>query len=559
MNNACRQCGNGFEITESDLAFYERVSPVFGGEKFVLPAPSLCPDCRRQKRLAFRNERKLYHRKCDATGKEIISVYSPDKKNLVYASQEWWGDNWDPLKYGRDFDFSRKFADQFKELLMAVPRPSHIYNNSENSEYTNFATNNKNCYLLFQSSDNQDSFYSYWIQQSNNCVDVAYSHHAQYCLMSLGLKDCHQCFYSYNCKNSSNLYFCENLISSQDCFGCKNLSNKKYCIFNEQKTKEEYEVFLKEAELNKYSQFLIWKKKSSEFLKTQPSKYANILNCEDCSGDLLQDAKNCQNVFHGYNIENLKYCEDVVRDIKDSMDVSGAGKGGELLYECVQSVVSMNHCLFATFCRIGCNDVYYSDLCVGSNNLFGCVGLKKKSYCIFNKQYTKEEYEKIVPQIIQHMIKTGEWGEFFPIELSLFGYNETHAMEFYPLTKEAALKMGATWQDEQTMNAYHGPVFALPDDVQQTSDDIAKQIIKCKSCSKNYKIIAPELVFYKQMNLAVPRKCFDCRHSEKMQHSNSRRLYDRQCEKCHVNMKSTFAPDRPEKVYCEKCYLEIIY
>jgi hypothetical protein len=31
--------------------------------------------------------------------------------------------------------------------------------------------------------------------------------------------------------------------------------------------------------------------------------------------------------------------------------------------------------------------------------------LKNKSYCILNKQYTKEEYEKLVSKIIEKMMK----------------------------------------------------------------------------------------------------------------------------------------------------------
>ena len=32
------------------------------------------------------------------------------------------------------------------------------------------------------------------------------------------------------------------------------------------------------------------------------------------------------------------------------------------------------------------------------------------------------------------MMITGEWGEFFPSSLSPFGYNETVAQEYFPLT-----------------------------------------------------------------------------------------------------------------------------
>ncbi|HRI36281.1 MAG TPA: hypothetical protein PK765_04380 [bacterium] len=65
--------------------------------------------------------------------------------------------------------------------------------------------------------------------------------------------------------------------------------------------------------------------------------------------------------------------------------------------------------------------------------------MNDKSYCILNKQYTEEEYNTLVPKIIAHMRETGEWGEFFSPNLSPFGYNETVAMEYFPLTKEQAL------------------------------------------------------------------------------------------------------------------------
>jgi hypothetical protein len=53
------------------------------------------------------------------------------------------------------------------------------------------------------------------------------------------------------------------------------------------------------------------------------------------------------------------------------------------------------------------NRLYYSDHVSWSSNCFLCV--KNKSYCILNRQYTKEEYEELVPRIIEKMISDGEW------------------------------------------------------------------------------------------------------------------------------------------------------
>src|SRR3989339_599233 len=169
----CKQCDQSFIIEEEDLEFYNKISPTFNGEKYQIPVPTLCPNCPQQRRLSFRNERNLYNRKCDLTGKQIISIYSPDKPYKVYDQEAWWSDKWDPLEYGKEFDFSRPFFDQFKELQVVVPRVSLTNTNSENSEYTNYTANNKNCYLIFSNSygHNENCYYGTCLSKSKNCVD----------------------------------------------------------------------------------------------------------------------------------------------------------------------------------------------------------------------------------------------------------------------------------------------------------------------------------------------------------------------------------------------------
>jgi hypothetical protein len=133
----CKVCNAGFEITSKDLEFYEKISPVINGERFLIPSPTLCPDCRKQRRLATRNERHLYKRNCDATGKSMISIYGPECKSKVYHQDEWWSDRWSGLDYGREFNSNRSFFAQFGELLEVVPKLSVVVMNAENSEYTN--------------------------------------------------------------------------------------------------------------------------------------------------------------------------------------------------------------------------------------------------------------------------------------------------------------------------------------------------------------------------------------------------------------------------------------
>lgn len=109
----CKKCSSSFSITDADRIFYEKIGPSFGGEKYAIPAPTFCPECRQKRRLSWRNERKLYKRKCDFDGKDIISIYKPDVPYTVYAPDIWWGDQWNPLDYGKEFDFSKPFFEQF--------------------------------------------------------------------------------------------------------------------------------------------------------------------------------------------------------------------------------------------------------------------------------------------------------------------------------------------------------------------------------------------------------------------------------------------------------------
>jgi len=53
-------------IETEDFNFYE---------KMKVPAPTFCPLCRAERRLTFRNERKLFKAKDAFTGKDIFSLY----------------------------------------------------------------------------------------------------------------------------------------------------------------------------------------------------------------------------------------------------------------------------------------------------------------------------------------------------------------------------------------------------------------------------------------------------------------------------------------------------
>ncbi|MBI3335284.1 MAG: hypothetical protein HY001_02190 [Candidatus Portnoybacteria bacterium] len=128
----CQNCKVEFTIEPADFKFYEKIK---------VPPPTWCPECRLQRRLAWRNPRSIYKRTCDLCGEEKIGVYSPDKPFKVYCSPCWSSDKWDAMEYGRDYDFSRPLFEQYRDLLKAVPLMGlYVFESTMvNSEYTNMA------------------------------------------------------------------------------------------------------------------------------------------------------------------------------------------------------------------------------------------------------------------------------------------------------------------------------------------------------------------------------------------------------------------------------------
>jgi len=86
-----------------------------------------------------------------------------------------------------------------------------------------------------------------------------------------------------------------------------------------------------------------------------------------------------------------------------------------------------------------CKNSWYSDSCRNSSNLFGCIGVNHGQYVLLNKVYSQHEYEILMARVTEHMKSTGEWGEFFPLSLCPYPYNDTAAMDFYPLSESEVL------------------------------------------------------------------------------------------------------------------------
>jgi len=558
----CQNCHKEFTIEPEDFAFYEKIK---------VPAPTWCPECRDQRRIAFRNERSLYKRKCDLCGKEVVSRVSPDKAYPMYCQKCWWSDKWDPFTYGRDYDFSKPFFEQFKELLFSVPHISIFNANMVNSEWVNQETDDKNCYLNVGGHFNEDSAYNTYEIRGKDCFDNFWIFQSELCYENINCERCYRTLFSQNCFDCLSALFSYDCRNCQNVFGCAGLRNKQYYIFNKPCSKEDFQEFLKKNSLTSFKNFLSSKEKARKIWLSVPHRDTSVVKSVNSWGNFITESKNAKNCWNGEKIENSKHLY-INGYLKDCYDCSSFG-WGELCYEGAHSTGLYNSKFFlytmggGTAEKISSSNLEYCLGVLTSHNCFGCVDLRDKQYCILNKQYSKAEYEVLVEKIRKQMMETPyidkngrayKYGEFFPVELSPFGYNETVAQDYYPLTKKEVLEQGYPWSDYESDIKYQFSDYQIPDDTFDVKDDILEKILKCEVTGKAYKIIPMELQFYRRMELPIPRKSPLQRHKERLAELPPKKLFQRKCQKCQKDIKTVYAPDRPEIVYCEECYLSEI-
>ncbi len=572
----CQNCKSDFIIEPDDFSFYEKIK---------VPTPTWCWRCRVVRRMAFRNMRHLYARTCDATGERILTLMPPGNPMPVFSNKYWNSDKWDAATYAREYNFSLPFFDQIRDLYNTVPWGIMWSMEMINSEYS-VSAYSKNCYLCFDCGYDEDSAYNVTLLYSKQCFDCLNVKDSELCFYSINTNQSFKTNFSRNCSSCVEVWFSQDCVGSTNCFGCSGLRNKSHHIFNQAYTKEEYKNKIQEMKLETLSGLEESRKLAMDFWQKSPVKFQHSLQVTKSSGDYIYNGTELVNCFFVGNARNMKHCMSVIYPPNnDGMDVTSS-EGTELAYETLCCGNGAHSTIGAVECA-HVSDTCYSINCKNLTNCFGCIGLRNKSYCILNKQYTKEEYFDLLPKIKEHMItmpyiddigRTYSFGDFFPFDMSSYGYAQSQAFEYFPLTEEEARKKLYRWEiPEHKDYDINCTARELPDSINDVNDDILDQIISCDhsdskahvfgcdvDCSRAFRITRQELDFYRQVKLPLPRLCFNCRHIDRVTWRNVPALYLRSCMCtstthghggiCPNQFETSYAPTRPEIVYCEKCY-----
>lgn len=542
----CSETGESFDITERDIEMLKllRVPP---------PKTVWWAAIRRQR--AFLGGVDLFRRVLP-NGQSIVTMYDPESTVPIIPLREWQSDAFETLAFGKDVDANRPFFEQWRKFSERVSRPAMIQGPSnENSEWALDGLYQKNCYFTYGGTKNEDLMYS------DICISCLRSSDLTIC------SECADCFGLVDCTNCTNVFFSERsercsdsafLLECRncaDCFGCSNLRNKKFCFLNEQLGEEEYRKQVAAIDLADSRTLDKWRTRIEGDVWSKSARPANhTQHCERSVGDGLYNCAETRGIMvfdskRAWDAVFVLHCTDVWR--------MTSAVYSENCFGCVTTNQS-SRCVSTIACN-SCMDVEYSELLSNCAFCFGCIGLRNKKFCVFNKQYSEEEYWPLVDAIKTAMLERGEFGQFFPYELSPFAFNTSHGGNMYPLSPAEVAQLGARWYGfESEKQAPASSIDELPTRLADTTVEQLAKKYRCPVTGRPFGFVAPEIELHRSMKIALPRLHPTARRLARLRSYLPFLLHDRKCDSCGKQVETRIPPEHAAPIFCPTCYEQIM-
>lgn len=318
------------------------------------------------------------------------------------------------------------FVEEFRKLQLTMPRIALQFSQSENSEYTNYAFKNKNCYLVFGSHYNEDCYHLQYCYADRDCMDCDRTDKSELCYECTFCSNLYNCNYLFNCFTCSDCEYGFDLVNCRNSFLCAGLRNVEYHIQNKPVGREKYQ-----EEVARLKSTFTPKQFLGELEKVRQSVPQVAIvqrNCEHCLGSYLENCKNLFACYNATNAEDCFYMQTIAHNVKDSCDCDSIGYDlSELLYECIGNSGNVN----CNFCYASWHnhDLEYCELVFNSHHCFGCISRNHAEYEILNKKYSKEEWFKKVAEIKDELRDQRLYGKW--LLPSTYPYEDTIAPLHY--------------------------------------------------------------------------------------------------------------------------------
>jgi len=544
----CEITQSAFGITEEEIAAYEY---------FDIPLPTVSPEERCRRQLGFRNSEALFWRNCDQTSEKIFSTFPATSPFPVVDEGYWFSDEFDATSFSQKFDFKRLFVEQLLELWIRVPRPARIVRDSKNVVASHGVRSSEGAYFLFDASGAKNCLYSVGVWDSSECVDCYY------------VRDCSECYESIHCRSSSKLRWCESSARCHDswflsncedcshCLFCTNLKGKEYHIFNKPVSPEAYAEAVQERNLGTLAGAEDARGEWAGFLADQPLPHIVGEEVGSSTGNFLYDCTSVFDSFECSSSSNVVHCH-FLHESRDCLDGFGYGPNVSRSIQFVNVSGNASRIINCVECWDEVHDLTYCSYCTQSSNLFCCVGLKGKEYCIFNKQYSKDEYEALKDDITRHLKQRSVWGKFFPANFSGYPYNLSSANVHMPLSKVPAKMLGFTWDDKSEVikpsqllgsqvlgsggSEEESPFDEIPQRLADAKDSAVSKVYLCEMTGRPFRLTKDELALHRRLGVALPTRAFEQRHQERVLSLSPRKMQMKKSEKSGRDYRTAF-PD----------------
>lgn len=585
-----------FPLFQSEKKLLEKLSYRIANQIIPLPLPTLCPEIRLLQKLLFINQTKFYNNTCALSGQKTISRLSPESWYTIYTNKNRSSDDRESLDYGIAIDDQKSIMDHIYHLTQVTPYQDLIWslsNTQTNAVYTNYTSDIIDSYMVWDANNVEKSCYSMLILNAKYTIDCLSCSYVENCYQCVDSDHIFACFYCNKVvwtKYSRYMADCQNC---DYCIGCVWLSGKKYYILNQASDEQTYHRTLEKLQDSIYREQFI--KQWTDISNGRPRPAVTIVGSEDASGSDILDSsgvhcsftiRDSQDIWYSYNLQSSQDC----------LDVFSYGHESYCMYNSVQTGRYSHHIYQSSTIGKGENLLYCIEV-KKSKNCFGCVNMRDKEYCIFNKQYTKEEYEIIVPKLIERIKSEWSQSDFLWSQCSPFPYNDTFAMMYFPIhtihyadksevidqswcldvyVEDAEAFISRAWL--QVSNLVKWPIWwrnkqwevNMPDHIELLhKEDVAKihdydttilhKAIVCEISGRPFRIVAIELEFYKKYKLAIPTIHPDIRHEKRFLSRANRALHIRSCSKTGEEILSIYPQSVSFPVYSQKAYTDHMY
>lgn len=498
------------------------------------------------------------------TGKPVLSFHHPASGVKVLPDAEWHAHDFSDINLL--IDPSRPFFEQFRQLQVRVPLLATFSRVEPENSITLFSFGDRNSYFTFACTSERTFFATGAFEAQGSSLlftanQVTDSHHI---LKSQRIFQCRYVRESLDCMNSAFLFDCRNC---QNCFGASNKRNRQYVFMNEQLTKEEYERRMSEVDLGKRSEVEKYSQMFDALLTKDGVWPENFnVNCQDSTGEYLTNAVRCDTCYDSADAPSDQYhsCWSYGNNQNNAfMWGSVDSTDGYMVVSCPNS----NRTKFS-YRSFRLDDCEYCFMCTDLRDCFGCIGLKKKRFCIFNKQYEEAEYSRLLDEIKTAMLDRGEYGQFFPTSLATTYVPEGGAVIYCGATKEELAKLGGLSFGAEDMGATGSdridPSKArrredVPDAIDELTDDWIGVPIYDEVSGRTFALLRPEVEHYRRLRIAPPNTHFIRRMHEVSSAGQLACLQKGSCSQCSAEFLSAKNGRYPNRrIYCKACYTAFI-